>query len=307
MESGGRVLVVETDETPNVDGRMEPVQEISVETTRTGANTTETRRDVLGFGADGQRRLLETTLSRQETSAGGNARTVQDTWVSDVNGRLGLKSRRIEETRLATPDTRQTETTLIRQGIDGALRETERTEYTERRVNPAVVRHGITHLVLDMNGQWQPTETRSTEIRDIGSSERQEEETVLRRDSAGVLVVSERNLTRRSDANGREQMMVETYARSMDGFPRSDSPQGLRQRVRISTTATADGGRDTVEEVEARSPVALGDPLRVIRRVVTTVRRTGPDQWVTERQILALDANGRLVPVIADGEETAQK
>ena len=306
-ESGGRELVVATDETPGIDGRMAPVQEISVETTRTGATTTRTRRDVFGFGAEGQRKLLEMTLSRQEIAAGGNPRTVQDTWVSDVNGRLGLKSRRIEETRLAAPDTRRTETTFLRQGIDGALREAERTEYTDRRINPAVVRHGITHLVLDMNGRWQPTETRSTDIRDIGSSERLEEETVLRRDTAGNLVVSERNVTRRSEANGREQVMVETYARSMDGFPRPDSPQGVRQRVRISTTATADGGRDTVEEIEARSPVALSESLRVIRRIVTTVRRTGPDRLVTERRIFELDANGRLVPVIADGEEGAQK
>ena len=104
-ESGGRELVVATDETPDIDGRMAPVQEISVETTRTGATTTRTRRDVFGFGAEGQRKLLEMTLSRQEIAAGGNPRTVQDTWVSDVNGRLGLKSRRIEETRLAAPDT----------------------------------------------------------------------------------------------------------------------------------------------------------------------------------------------------------
>ena len=306
-ESGGRELVVQTDETPGVDGRMEPVQEISIETIRTGADTGRTRRDVFGFGAGRQRRLLETTLSRQATAAGGAPRTIQDTWVSDVNGRLGLKSRRIEESRLTAPDTHQVDTTLLRQGIDGALREAERTEDTERRINPAVVRHDVTHLVLDMNGRWQPTEARRTEIRDIGSSERLEEETVLRRDTAGMLVVSERNVTRRSEANGREQVVVETYARNMDGFPRSDSPRELRQRVQITTTATVDGGRNTVEELQARSPVAPSDSLRAIRRIVTTVRRTGPDRWVTERQIFEVDANGRLAPAIADSEETAQK
>ena len=262
---------------------------------------------MFGFGAGRQRRLLETTLSRQATAAGGAPRTIQDTWVSDVNGRLGLKSRRIEESRLTAPDTRQVDTTLLRQGIDGALRETERTEDTERRINPAVVRHDVTHLVLDMNGRWQPTEARRTEIHDIGSSERLEDETVLRRDTAGMLVVSERNVTRRSEANGREQVVVETYARNVDGFPRSDTPRELRQRVQITTTATVDGGRNTVEELQARSPVAPSDSLRAIRRIVTTVRRTGPDRWVTARQIFEVDANGRLAPAIADSEDTAQK
>jgi hypothetical protein len=62
----------------------------------------------------------------------------------------------------------------------------------------------------------------------------------------------------------------------------------------VTTTATADGGRYTVEEVEARSHVAPSEPMRVIRRIVTTVRPIGADRWVTERQVFERDLDGRL-------------
>jgi hypothetical protein len=79
----------------------------------------------------------------------------------------------------------------------------------------------------------------------------------------------------------------------------------LSQRVHRTTTATADGGRYTVEEVEGRSGVAPNDPMRVIRRTVTTVRQIGTDRWVTERQVFERDVNGRLRLVINETEERA--
>jgi hypothetical protein len=79
----------------------------------------------------------------------------------------------------------------------------------------------------------------------------------------------------------------------------------LSERVRTSTTVTPDGGRSTVEEVEARNPVAAGDPMRVRQRTVSTLRKIGPDRWVTERQVFELDVNGRLVPTVTETQETS--
>jgi hypothetical protein len=318
-ESGGREVVVETTERAGVDGRLEPALEVVSETLRQ-PGTAQTRTDVFGFGfgADRQRRLLETTQSDQEIASDGSTRTVQSTWLSDVNGHLALGSRRIEERRSPSPDSHESSTTVLLPGTDRALQESERTDYTERRISPAVVTHESTWLVRDLNGRWQPNERRSGENRTIGPSERVEEETVQRPDSCrglrsslpclgGALVLSERTVTRRSEANGREQVVIETYAQNAEGFVRSDSRLALSRRVRRSTTAAADGSRNTVEEVEARSLVAPSDPMRVTQRTVTAVRRIGPDRWVTERQVFELDANGRMVPVITETEETTGK
>ena len=304
-ESGGREVVVDTSEVPDAEGRLAPIQETVTETIRTAPNTTQTRHDVFGFVPDRRRSLLETTESLRETQANGDTSAVHNTWAPDLNGRLGLTSRQIEQTRSATPDVRQTDTTLLVPRFDETLGETERTEYTERRLNPGVVQHDSTHLVRDLNGQWQPIETRRGEAREIGASERMEEETIQRRDMNGNLAVDEKTVTRRSIANKQDHVVIETYAPYVDGLTRSDSQLTLSQRVHRTTTATADGGRHTVEEVEGRSPVAPNDPMRVIRRTVTTVRQIGTDRWVTERQVFERDVEGRLRLVINETEERA--
>ena len=304
-ESGGREVVVETSEVPDAEGRLAPFQETVMETIRTAPNTTQTRHDVFGFAPDRRRRLVETTESLRETQANGDTSAVYNTWAADLNGRLGLTSRQTEQTRSAAPDVRQTETTLLMPDLNETLRETERTEYTERRLNPGVVRHDSTHLVRDVNGRWQPIETRRGEGREIGASERMEEETIQRRDMNGNMAVDERTVTRRSNANKQDHVVIETYAPYVDGLPLSDSGLALSQRVHRTTTATADGGRHMVEEVEGRSPVAPSDPMQVIRRTVTTVRQIGADRWVTERQVFERDIEGRLRLVINETEERA--
>jgi len=162
-----------------------------------------------------------------------------------------------------------------------------------------------TRLLLEINGRPQPIEIRSSETRDVGPSEYWEEETIRRPDPNGTLVLSERNVIRRSEANGSQQEIIETYVYDDEGFPRSDGHLALHQRVRVSTTATSDGGRQTVEEVEGHNLAAYRDPMRVIRRVVETVRQIGPGRSVTDRQVFELDLNGRLVPTSTEREERA--
>ncbi|HET9943382.1 MAG TPA: hypothetical protein VFR05_08575, partial [Terriglobia bacterium] len=81
----------------------------------------------------------------------------------------------------------------------------------------------------------------------------------------------------------------------------------LSQRVRSTTSATADGGQQTVREVEERDPVNPNAPLRVTGRTVDTIRRVGPDQWELQRQVFALDGNGRLVPVATEKGQATGK
>jgi hypothetical protein len=162
-----------------------------------------------------------------------------------------------------------------------------------------------TRLLLDINGRPQPIEIRSSETREVGPSDYWEEETIRRPDLDGALVLSERNVIRRSEANGSRQEVIETYAYDGEGFMRSDGHLALHQRVRVSTTATSDGGRQTVEEVEGHNLAAYRDPMRVIRRVVETVRQIGPGRSVTDRQVFELDLNGRLVPIRTEREERA--
>jgi hypothetical protein len=304
--SGDREVVTETVETPGTDGSLKPFQEIVTETIRPALGSARTTMEVFAFGAQRERRLLERTESTEVVS-GAETTVTRNTWAPDSSGRLALTSRHIETTRTLGADGRDRDATLLFPTINEALRESQRTQYAERQSNPAVIRQESSAQRRDINGRWQPVETRSREVRDVGSSERVEEEMIQRPDARGNLVLSERNITRRTTANGREDMVIETYARNDGGFVRFDSPVRLSQRVRRSSTVTAGGGRSIVEEVEALNRVAPNDPLRVIRRTVATVSAIGPDRWTIERQVFERDPNGRLVPAVAETEETAGK
>ena len=305
-ESGGRKVIIETAEALGIEGKWQPVEEVVSTTTPTGNATTRIQRDVFRFDAQRQRRLAETTES-DETRANGSIRNVQRTWVADLDGRLTLSSGYTEERRLVSPGIQSNNATRFLRSPEGSLREVERIEADEHEVSSAVVRHDSTHLVRDPNGGWVPIEARGRETRGIGSGERVEEETVQRPNLNGALAVGDRIVTHTSESNGENRVVTETYSQGAEGFVRSASRLALQQRVRRSTTVTADGSRSTVEEIEARDPVAPNDPMRVTRRTVVTVRTVGSDRRVTERQMFERDVNGRMVLVASDTEEDPEK
>jgi hypothetical protein len=111
------------------------------------------------------------------------------------------------------------------------------------------------------------------------------------RDVNGREVVSEKVVTHRGRTNNEERVVVETYVRSIEA-----GRLALSQRVNRVTTATADGSQ-TIEETAEPNPAAPTEPLRVVQRSVTTVRTSGNDSYVSERQVFERDANGRLVLV----------
>jgi hypothetical protein len=120
------------------------------------------------------------------------------------------------------------------------------------------------------------------------------------RDLNGREAVSEKVVLHRDGTKDEERAVIETYAPLMY----ADRLE-LKSRVRRVTTATRDGSQ-TVEETEERNPSSPSEPLRVVQRSVTTVRKRGNDSYVTERQIFERDTNGRFVPVLMQTERTAR-
>ena len=302
--SNGRESIVEVLEVHRLSGRLEPLRETRTDTVRTGPATTRISRELYGFAEPRQPVLVERSQTDQDTSADGSTHTVQRSWAPNVNGGLGPVVQQVESTRSVASDRSRSETTVLYLGTNGTLEDRERTEHTERRVGTGEIREETTQRLRDLNGRWQPTETRNREIRGAGTGETIEEEVVERPDLNGRLTLTERSVTRRSRTDGRDDVVTETYAQQDHGYTASAAPLRLTRRVRSSTTAAGDGGRSTIEEVEARSLVSPGDALRVVQRSLVTVRRIGPNRWVTDRQIFELDANGRMSLTATESEET---
>ena len=290
-ESNGREVLTEIIETADINGKMKMSLETTSESVRTG-NSTQIKRDVFAPDAQGRRSLLETTQTAVQTLGAGSTRSVADTFRPDVNGRLGLSGREVQDVTTPSPNVRQIDTTIYRPGINEPLLESERVQKTERKVSNDVTQAESTRLTRDGNGRWQTAEKRDEEVRVTGN-QRVAEETVRIADVNGVLSVSERRVTKQSKSNGQDETVTETYLQNLQGIANSPNRLELSERVRSTVTATADGGQQTIREVEGRNPVSPNAPMRVIERTVDTVRRVGPDQWELQRQVFALDGNGR--------------
>ena len=99
--------------------------------------------------------------------------------------------------------------------------------------------------------------------------------------------MSEKVVTHRAQTKDEERVVIETYIPLMY----ADRLE-LNRRVRRVTTVIQDGTQ-TVEETEERNPGSPSEPLRVVQRSVTTVRKSGSDSYVSERHVWERDANGR--------------
>jgi hypothetical protein len=285
---------------------MKKALETTTETVRTGAASTQTKHEVFVPDGQGRRRLLETSQTDVQTQSGGASRSVTNRWMPDANGRLSLTGQEVEEIKTPSPNVRQTDTTIFIPGINQPMQESERLQKTETKVSNALTQVESTRFLRDGNGKWQAAETRSEELRTSGT-ERTAEQTVRKLNVNGKLEVTEKTVTKQSKTNGQEETLVETYAQNVEGLVGAGNRLELNQRVRSTTSVSPDGSQQTTREVEGRSAVSPNSPLRVIERTVETVRQVAPNQWEVQRQVFALDGNGRLVPVLTEkGRGTAK-
>jgi hypothetical protein len=122
-----------------------------------------------------------------------------------------------------------------------------------------------------------------------------------RRDLNGREAVEEKMVTHRTGSNDEERVVIETY------LPLEYADRlALKRRVSRVTTVTQDGSQ-TIEETEERNPASPSEPLRAVQRSVTTLRASGSDSYVSERQVFEPDGNGRFVLVRTESEQRSRK
>jgi hypothetical protein len=119
-------------------------------------------------------------------------------------------------------------------------------------------------------------------------------------DVNGREAMSEKVVTHRARTSDEERVVIETYSPSM-----AAGRLALSQRVERVTTVTDDGSQ-TVEETAEPNPVAPADPMRIVQRSLTTVRRSGNGSFVIEQQVFERDGNGRLVLVRKQTSQTSR-
>jgi len=296
--NGNRTLDSQSIQRRGTDGHFEPYQDIEKENVKVDATTMRTTTRAFARGADGAKILVQITEEEKHTSAGGDSSVVRSTSSPDVNGKLQLVQRQVEETRKISKDVEDTKTTVMLPSVNGGLAPAMKVE--ERRTLGAnnLVESQKTTLRPDGAGNWQVDEIRQATTRQEGKN-RSTEERVSRPDSDGKLGEISRTVSKEFEtASGEKRNTVETYSLDVPGSAR-DGGLHLLERSTTSQRTNSTGQQTTEQRVEQPNPGDPGSGLQVITLTTDTVRPSVSGAQAT-RTIQARNASGSLRVVSVD-------
>jgi hypothetical protein len=287
-----------------LDGHYQPYLDIEKESVQ--VNTTTVRIIERTFGRDpsGQKTLIQQTEQDTRTLPGGE-KTVRTTLNPDVNGRLQIVNREVQDTKQIGPGVRETNTTVLSPDMNGGLAPAIRIQQRETRSNDQVVEFRKSTLLSDGNGNWQLKEVRDGVIKEENDKSRTKEERVLRPDVEGKLAVVERTVSKEKETgSGEKRGTVENYSSSLPGAS-EDASLHLNQRVTTVRRVRPDGGQVTEEQVEQRNSAAPNDNVRVTQKTIDIVRPVAGGRTDENRTIQSTDSSGSLGVVWVDTKKTA--
>ncbi len=155
--NGNRTLDSQSIQRRGTDGHFEPYQDIEKETVKVDATTMRTTTRAFARDADGAKILMQITEEEKHTLPGGDSNVVRSISNPDVNGKLQMVQRQVEETKKISKAVEDTKTTVMLPSVNGGLAPAMRVE--ERRTMGAndLVESQKTTLHPDGAGNWQPS------------------------------------------------------------------------------------------------------------------------------------------------------
>jgi hypothetical protein len=294
-QSGNRTIDKQSVERLGPDG-YEPYLDTETESVQLNSSTIRTTTRIFGRSPSNEKSLIQVTEEETQNLAGGDVKRVRATSSPDLNGRLQLVQREIQETRKTSPDVQEIRTTVFLPDVNGGLAPSSQTVEHQKRTSQNSTEFQRSTKVRDGNGNWQVSETREGTIKQDGK-DRTTEERVSQPDSEGRLSVISRTVKKDTESNGERHATVETYSTYIPG----SGPDGNLHLIQRATTLQkhGPGGQTTEQQVEERNP---GDPsasLRVSTKTIDIVRPSaGGTQETRTTQVLA--GSGDLAVVEVD-------
>ncbi len=297
-QNGNRTLDKQSVQRRGSDGHFEPYQDVEKETVQVDATTVRTSTRTFGRDANGAKTLLQVTEEEKHTLPGGDTNVVRATSNPDVNGKLQLVQRQIEETKSTSKDVEETKTTVMLPSVNGGLAPAMKVQERRKRGANDTVESQKTTLLPDGAGNWQTSEIRQAITRQEGKN-RSTEERVSRPDSEGKLGEVSRTVSKESEsAPGEKRNTVETYSVDVAGSARDGSLHLVERATTVQSTSST-GQQTTEQQMEQPNPGDPGSGLRVITLTTNTVR-PGPSGAQGTRTVQARDANGSFGIVSVD-------
>jgi hypothetical protein len=296
-ERGNRTLDKQSVQRRGSDGEFEPYQDVEKETVQVDVATVRTTTRTFGRDANGAKTLVELTEEEKHTLPGGGSNLVRATSNLDVNGKLQLVQRQIEDTKRTGKDVEETNTTVMLPSVNGGLTPAMQVQERRRQGANDAIESQKTTLLLDGAGNWQVAEIRQATTRPEGKN-RITDERVSRPDSEGKLSEVSRTVSQASEnAPGEKSTTLETYSADVAGSTRDGSLHLVGRATTIQRdTAT---GQQTTVQIEQPNPGNPASGLRPTTLTIDTVR-AGPSGAQATQTIQARDANGSFGIVSVD-------
>jgi hypothetical protein len=301
-EADGRVVDKTTVETLGPDGRYVPYSETEKESVRVNDTTTRNVERTFGQDADGNRTLIQETQEESSRLSNGEEKVTRTDSRPDADGRLQVVRRELEDSKLVSDGARVTNTSVLTLDVNAGLSPSVQTEQRETKGSDGTVRLTKSTLLPDGNGGWQLAEVRESITKQDGSST-STEQSVMRPDSNGHLLLVERTVEKQTQAPGEKRDTTETYSTNVPGQAGDGSLQ-LVQRATTVKQTNSNGAQSTTRQVEQPNPGDSNSGLQVTQETIDIVR-PGSSAADETRTVLAPNPDGRLGQVWVDMGKTS--
>jgi hypothetical protein len=298
-EVDGHVIDKTVTERLGPDGRYIPYSEIERESIRVNDTTVRTIERSYGTNPDGRSTLTQQIEEESHSSADGANKVTRTTSNPDANGALRVVQRAMIDSKVVSPDVRETKTTLFSANGSGGLGPTVEIEERERRTDASTVQFTKSTSLSDGAGHWTVSELREGTTRQEAGG-RTKEESVQRPDSNGRLALVERTVSKQSQSGaGERNESTETFSTNVPGQAGSE---GLRLVQRESTVERSGAGGEsrTTRQVERSNPADPAAGLHVTKEAIDIVRPGADGVAHKQSTIVTTDANGRMNTVWVD-------
>jgi hypothetical protein len=297
-QSGNRTLDNQSVQRRGSDGHFEPYQDIEKETVQGDDGTVRTTTRTFGRGPDGTKTLVQVTEEEKHTLPGGNSSVVRATSNPDVNGKLQVVQRQVEETKKTGKDVEETKTTVMLPSVNGGLAPAMKVQEVRKLDGNNTVESQKTTLLPDGSGNWQVGEVRQATVRQDGN-DRSTEESVSRPNSEGKLSEISRTVSKESGSDsGEKRNTVETFSADVPGSA-GDGSLHLVERTTTLQNTSSTGQQATERQVERLNPGATSSGLRVTTRTIDIVRPGASGAQAT-RTTETRDTDGNAAAISVD-------
>jgi len=219
-------------------------------------------------------------------------------FVADVNGKLQVVQRQVEETKKTGKDSEESKTTVMLPSINGGLAPAMKMQEVRKLDGDTTVESKKTTLLPDGSGNWQVGEVRQATVKQDGN-DRSTEERISRPDSEGKLSEISRTVSKESGSeSGEKSNTVETFSADVPGAA-GDGSLHLVERTTTRQNTSSTGQQATERQVERLNPGATSSGLQVTTRTIDIVRPGASGAQAT-RTTETHDADGNSGTVSVD-------